>query len=66
LGRGAVGAARAKAKTDVRLVRVRVVRTSESPGRSMTVRVGAAAVDVREGFDHDLLREVVAALGGAP
>jgi len=31
----------------------------------MAVRVGAAVVEVREGFDHGLLREVVAALGGA-
>ena len=68
LSRGAVGgavggAARSKPKTDVRLVRV--VRASESAGRSMTVRVGSAVLDVREGFDHGLLREVVAALGGA-
>jgi len=64
LGRGAVsGAARAAAKADVRLVRV--VRASESASRSMTVRVGAAVVEVREGFDHGLLREVVAALGSA-
>ena len=64
LGRGAVsGAARSPAKADVRLVRV--VRTSESASRSMTVRVGAAVVEIRKGFDHSLLREVVAALGGA-
>jgi hypothetical protein len=49
------------AQADVRLVRV--VRASESSSGSMTVRIGAAVVEVREGFDHGLLREVVAALG---
>jgi hypothetical protein len=64
LSRGAVsGATRSKPETDVRLVRV--VRASESAGRVMTVRVGSAMVDVREGFDPGLLREVVSALGGA-
>src|ERR1700690_2559578 len=53
--------ARSEAKADVRLVRV--VRASESASRSMTVRGGAAVVEVRQGFDHALLREVVAALG---
>ena len=64
LGRGGVGRpTRSEPKADVRLVRV--VRASESAGHSMTVRVGAAVVEVREGFDHGLLREVVAALGSA-
>lgn len=64
LGRDGVGRlTRSEAKADVRLVRV--VRASESASRSMTVRVGAAVVEVREGFDHGLLREVVAALGSA-
>jgi hypothetical protein len=32
---------------------------------SLTVRVGAAQVEVRPGFDRSLLRELVEALGGA-
>jgi hypothetical protein len=31
----------------------------------LTVRIGAAEIDVRPGFDPDLLRATVAALGGA-
>jgi hypothetical protein len=53
------------AKADVRLVRVVRGSPSEASSRSMTVRVGSAVVDVREGFDHGLLREIVAALGSA-
>jgi hypothetical protein len=32
----------------------------------MTIRIGAARVEVRRGFDRGLLREVVEALGGEP
>ena len=66
LRRGAVsGAAGSVAKADVRLVRVVRASPSEASSRSMTVRVGSAVVEVREGFDHGLLREIVAALGSA-
>lgn len=42
----------------------RVVRDPNPTVDSLTVRVGAARVEVRAGFDHGLLRELVAALGG--
>jgi hypothetical protein len=44
---------------------VRVVATSKA-GTPLTVRIGAAQVEVGAGFDHGLLRELVAALGGEP
>ncbi len=44
----------------------RVVRSAPPTTDAMTVRVGAARVEVRAGFDHGLLRELVAALGGEP
>jgi ABC-type amino acid transport substrate-binding protein len=43
---------------------LRVVASTRSSG-SLSVRVGAAHVEVRAGFDQALLREVVEALGGA-
>jgi hypothetical protein len=43
----------------------RVVRTeARREACSLTVRVGAAVVEVRSGFDSGLLRAVVEALGG--
>jgi transposase len=50
------------AATPVRLVRVRPMR--RAPAGSMVVAVGAARIELRRGFDHALLREVVATLGG--
>lgn len=43
---------------------VRVVAVSKPSTSGVTVRIGAAHVDVRAGFDATLLREVVRALGG--
>jgi hypothetical protein len=43
---------------------VRVVAVSKPSTSGITVRIGAAQVDVRAGFDATLLREVVQALGG--
>lgn len=42
---------------------VRVVAAAR-PAGSMSVRIGAAHVEVRAGFDRALLRELVEALGG--
>lgn len=42
----------------------RVVRRLSAGGSSLTVRVGAAGIEVSAGFDRELLREVVVALGG--
>jgi transposase-like protein len=44
----------------------RVMKSSSSmPSRSLVIKVGAATVRVEPGFDVDLLRSVVAALGDA-
>ncbi len=43
----------------------RVVRVVGPRAESLTVRVGAAGIEVRAGFDGTLLRQVVEALGGA-
>jgi hypothetical protein len=50
-----------KAAPEVRMVRALVV----AQHHPLLVRVGAAHVEVRRGFDGVLLREVVEALGGA-
>ncbi len=50
----------------VRMARVRRRRAPESDAGSMTIRIGAARVEVRRGFDRGLLREVVEALRGEP
>lgn len=41
------------------------VVTAGAPGAAVVVRVGAAEIEVRAGFDGGLLRAVVAALEGA-
>lgn len=41
----------------------RVVRVA-APSAPLTVAVGGARIEVRAGFDHALLRDVVEALGG--
>jgi len=43
---------------------VRVVAAARPTG-SLSVRIGAAHVEVRAGFDRALLRELVEALGSA-
>jgi hypothetical protein len=43
----------------------RVVRVARPRAESLTVRVGAAGIEVKAGFDRMLLRQVVEALGGA-
>jgi hypothetical protein len=43
----------------------RLVPVSRSAEAMLTVRVGPAHVEVRGGFDRELLREVVEALGGS-
>jgi len=40
--------------------------TSSAGGTTVIVRVGPAEIEVRAGFDRDLLRAVVTTLGGAP
>jgi hypothetical protein len=60
---GASSAAPAEVPAEVRMVRV--VRTARE-ACALTVRVGAAQVEVRSGFDPSLLRELVDALGGEP
>jgi hypothetical protein len=63
-GRGAVGQAASSkataAKGSVRIARV----VSSKKADTLTVRVGGALVEVRTGFDHGLLRELVAVLTG--
>jgi transposase-like protein len=39
--------------------------TTATPGTALVVRIGAAEIEVRRGFDPDLLGAVVVALGGA-
>jgi hypothetical protein len=43
---------------------VRLVAVAKPAGGLLTVRVGAAQVEVRSGFDRGLLRELVEVLGG--
>jgi len=64
LDRGVLPASQPKSKPRVRMARV--VRPPRPTTEALTVRVGAARVEVRAGFDHGLLRELVAALGGEP
>lgn len=45
---------------------VRVVPVTGSTADALTVRIGAARVEVRSGFDPGLLRELVSALGSEP
>ena len=63
LDRGVLPASPAKPKPRVRMVRV--VPTG-STADALTVRIGAARVEVRAGFDPGLLRELVSALGSDP
>ena len=45
----------------------RVVRTdAPASATRLTLAVGAARIELTRGFDAKLLREVVAAVGGAP
>ncbi|MFI4978387.1 MAG: IS66 family insertion sequence element accessory protein TnpA [Solirubrobacterales bacterium] len=66
IGRGAVTgtSATAKPKAAPRVRLVRVVPAAKPATRSLTIRVGAAYVEVGAGFDRALLRELVDALGG--
>jgi hypothetical protein len=63
LGRGAMSSRPPARTAPVRMVRV--VRAARPTASVLTVRVGAAQVEVPAGFDRTLLRELVAALGGA-
>ena len=57
----------AQSRAEVRMARVRVVR-SPAPAPAVVgvvVKVGAASIAVCPGFDRALLRDVVDALGGA-
>jgi hypothetical protein len=58
----AAGATTPKARASVRIARV--VAVAKPTTASLTVRVGAAQVEVRPGFDRGLLRDVLEALGG--
>ena len=52
-------------RREQRRARVRVARVVRpSPREPLFVAVGAARIEVRAGFDRELLRCVVAALGG--
>ncbi len=64
LDRGVLPVSPAKPKPRVRMVRV--VRRKGLATDALTVRVGAARVEVRSGFDPGLLRELVSALGSEP
>ncbi len=44
---------------------MRILPVTRAPAGAVTVRVGAAEFDVRAGFDHVLVRELVEVLGGA-
>ncbi len=66
LGHGVPGGeveTRVTAAPHVRMARV--VRVAGPRAESLTVRVGAAGIEVQAGFDRLLLRQVVDALGGA-
>ena len=63
LRRGRVGAVRPQ-KRQPRVRMVRLVAVAKPAGGLLTVRVGAAQVEVRSGFDRGLLRELVEVLGG--
>lgn len=39
---------------------------SDARGATVVVRVAGAAIEVRPGFDAELLRQVIAVLGGGP
>ncbi len=56
---------KASAPLKVAMARVRVVRVRPEGDETLSVVVGAARIAVRRGFDAELLREVVAALGAA-
>ena len=64
--RSAPGKAAASAEREPR-VRMALVTTGsrQSVGASLCVVVGAARIEVREGFDRALLCELVETLGGA-
>ncbi len=67
LGRGTIASdvvAKPSVAPPVRMVHLVAASTRSAP-RALTVRVGAAQVDVQRGFDRALLRELVDALGGA-
>jgi len=53
-----------RSRKEPRVRSVRVVRQAAAIA-SLTVSIGAARIEVRAGFDGDLLRGVVDALGGA-
>jgi len=57
------GADTVKTVAPVRMVRV--VTAVKPASAALTVRLGAAQVEVRRGFDRVLLRELVEVLGGA-
>jgi hypothetical protein len=59
------GGASFEATASKRVAMVRVVRGAERSAPTLTVVVGAARVEVGEGFDRGLLRAVVCALGDA-
>jgi hypothetical protein len=63
LGRGVVPSRAPRTAASVRMVRV--VPAPRREASALTVRVGVAQVEVRAGFDPTVLRELVAALGGA-
>ena len=56
---------KASAPLKVVMARVRVVRVRSERDETLSVVVGAARIAVSRGFDAELLREVVAALGAA-
>ena len=55
-------ARRSRPKPKVAMARVRVIRGDRDEG--LAVHVGPARIAVRRGFDAELLRQVVGALGG--
>jgi hypothetical protein len=68
LGRGiggAKGVPPEERASRVRMARVVVTETTRAEPSSLTLVIGAVHVEVQRGFDVALLRDVMAALGGA-
>jgi hypothetical protein len=63
LDRAAAAAAEGESSTASGVRMVRVVAATKPRSDVLTVRIGAAQVEVRRGFDRRLLRELVEALG---
>lgn len=58
--------AEAEAAAPERATWLSIPAAASTASSSLTLRIAGAQIDLQPGFDPDLLRSVVAALGGAP